>query len=412
MGKRRKKKFYTGPNLTEQHNFYTDQKLTVLIEKYDSNGVGVGFYKDIPIVVFNSIIGEEIEVSIEKIFPEKIIGKNIKVNTLSEKRTKIDCEFFGNCTGCQWMHINYPDQLTMKRDIVINHLSNNNLLIENIVQKTIPSEKKIHYRNHARFTVRKKNLKEEIGFVNFLNRQWTNINQCKIMNKTINSKMESLRNNLEGKTQVSIRASDITKSFLIQPKFENLELDTGQKYYKEKIFDNTYQVASPSFFQVNISQVEKIFKKLIESDVFSSNQLAVDAYCGVGTFTCLIAPYVNKVYGIEESASAIIDAKENSKKYSNIEYLLGKTEEVLSDVKENIDLLILDPPRIGCDDKVIEIINKIKPKDILLISCSPENFAVDISKLVSISYEVKKIIPFDMFPQTHHVEVVGVLNLL
>ena len=132
----------------------------------------------------------------------------------------------------------------------------------------------------------------------------------------------------------------------------------------------------------------------------------------MGTFTCLIAPYVNKVYGIEESASAIIDAKENSKKYSNIEYLLGKTEEVLSDVKENIDLLILDPPRIGCDDKVIEIINKIKPKDILLISCSPENFAVDISKLVSISYEVKKIIPFDMFPQTHHVEVVGVLNLL
>ena len=74
--------------------------------------------------------------------------------------------------------------------------------------------------------------------------------------------------------------------------------------------------------------------------------------------------------------------------------------------------MILDPPRIGCDDKVIEIINKIKPKDILLISCSPENFAVDISKLVSISYEVKKIIPFDMFPQTHHVEVVGVLNLL
>ena len=412
MGKRRKKKFYTGPNLTEEHNFYIDQKLTILIEKYDSNGVGMGFYKEIPIVVFNSIIGEEIEIAIEKIFPEKIIGKNLKVKQFSDKRTKIACEFFGNCTGCQWMHINYSDQLIMKRDIVVDHLSKNDLLIEDIVEKTIPSKKTIHYRNHARFTVRKKDENEEIGFVNFLNRQWTNVNQCKIMNKTINNRMELLRNNLQGKTQVSIRASDVTNSYLIQPKFENLEIDTGQKYYKEKIFNNIYQVASPSFFQVNISQVEKIFKKLFDSDVFSKNQIVVDAYCGVGTFTCLVSPYVNKVYGIEESASAVIDAKENSKKYSNIEYLLGKTEEVLSDVNENIDLLLLDPPRIGCDDKVIEIINKVKPKTILLISCSPENFAIDISKLVGISYEVKKIIPFDMFPQTHHVEVVGVLNLL
>jgi len=412
MGKRRKKKFYTGPNLTEEHNFYIDQELTVLIEKYDSNGVGIAYYEEIPILVFNSIVGEEIEIAVEKIFPEKIIGKNLKIKQYSDKRIEIACEFFGSCTGCQWMHINYSDQLIMKRDIVINHLLKNDLFIEKSVEKTIPSEKTIHYRNHARFTVRKKNENEEIGFVNFLNRQWTNINQCKIMNKTINNRMELLRNNLEGKTQVSIRASDVTNSYLIQPKFENLEIDTGQKYYKEKIFDNTYQVASPSFFQVNISQVEKIFKKLFDSNVFSKDQIAVDAYCGVGTFTCLVSPFVNKVYGIEESASAVIDAKENSKKYSNIEYLLGKTEDVLSDVKENIDLLLLDPPRIGCDDKVIEIINKIKPKTILLISCSPENFAVDISKLVGISYEVRKIIPFDMFPQTHHVEVVGVLQLL
>ena len=81
------------------------------------------------------------------------------------------------------------------------------------------------------------------------------------------------------------------------------------------------------------------------------------------------------------------------------------------DIDENIDLLLLDPPRVGCEDKVIRIIDKIKPKNILLISCSPENFAKDIAKLVDISYEVQKIIPFDMFPQTHHVEILGLLEL-
>ncbi|OUW96085.1 MAG: hypothetical protein CBD90_01365 [Chloroflexi bacterium TMED230] len=411
MGKRRKKKFYVGPNLTAEHNFHIGQQLQIKIEKYESNGVGTGFYNKIPVLVFNSIIGEEIEISIEKIYPEKIIGKNLEIRKASEKRTKVVCKFFGSCTGCQWLHINYPDQLNMKKEVVINELNKNHLSINNLVKNTIPSEKKFYYRNHARFTVREKDSREEMGFVNFLNREWTPINHCKIMNKTINQQMDLLRNNLADKTQVSIRGSDSTNSYLIQPKFENIEVETGQKYYEERIFDNIYQVASPSFFQVNILQVEKIFTELFDSGVFFKNQIAVDAYCGVGTFTCLISPYVKKVYGIEESASAVLDAKENSKNYTNIEYLQGKTEDVLLDIDENIDLLLLDPPRVGCEDKVIRIIDKIKPKNILLISCSPENFAKDIAKLVDISYEVQKIIPFDMFPQTHHVEILGLLEL-
>ena len=96
----------------------------------------------------------------------------------------------------------------------------------------------------------------------------------------------------------------------------------------------------------------------------------------------MIAPYVKKIVGIEESFSAVEDAKENSKKFSNIEYLLGKTEDILESYTENIDVLILDPPRIGCDEKVIKIIKDIKPKKIILISCSPENFAIDISRLI------------------------------
>ena len=133
------------------------------------------------------------------------------------------------------------------------------------------------------------------------------------MNKNINEKMKLLSGKLSNKTQVSIRASDKTGSYLIQPKFDNVEFETGQKYYTESIFDNFFQVASPSFFQVNISQVEQIFSKLQNLKIFNENQVVVDAYCGVGTFTCLIAPYVKKIIGIEESYSAVVDAKENSK---------------------------------------------------------------------------------------------------
>ena len=322
-----------------------------------------------------------------------------------------NCDFFGNCTGCQWLHIDYDHQLELKKLIVKNNLEKNNLFVDEIIEKTISSDRKFYYRNHGRFTVRKNKDLEELGFVNFLSRKWTSVDHCKIMSQNINDKLKLLKNNLSGKTQVSIRGSDSSTSFLIQPKFETDFFESGQKYYQEKIFDNYYQVASPSFFQVNISQVEKIFNYFLDQGIFSENQIVIDAYCGVGTFTCLIAPYVKKIYGIEESASAIIDANINSNKFNNIYYIQGKTEDVLLDVNDEIDILLLDPPRIGCEDLVIQKINRIKPRKILLISCSPENFAIDMYKLSSIGYKIQKIIPFDMFPQTHHVEVVGILEL-
>tara|TARA_B110000116_G_scaffold106671_1_gene92741 strand:+ start:771 stop:2018 length:1248 start_codon:yes stop_codon:yes gene_type:complete len=411
MGKRRNKKIYSGPNLTEKYNFQEDQLLKVDISEYSDNGIGIGYFEEIPIFVFKSILGEQVEVLIEKIYPEKIIAKIKKISKFSKNRVESKCEFFGKCTGCQWLHINYDEQLNMKMKIVEKNLEKNKVFCGKIIEQTVPSKKKFNYRNHGRFSIRKNNETEELGFINFLNRNWTSIDSCKIMNNTINEKIKLLSGKLSNKTQVSIRASDKTGSYLIQPKFENVEFETGQKYYTESIFDNFFQVASPSFFQVNISQVEQIFSKLQHLNVFNENQIVVDAYCGVGTFTCLIAPYVKKIIGIEESYSAVIDAKENSKNFENINYLLGKTENVLQETSEKIDVIILDPPRIGCDNNVIKIIEETKPKKIILISCSPENFARDIAKLIEKGiYNLSKVVPFDMFPQTHHVEILGVLD--
>ncbi len=116
--------------------------------------------------------------------------------------------------------------------------------------------------------------------------------------------------------------------------------------------------------------------------------------------------------GIEESHSAISDAKINSKNYKNIQYIIGKTEVVLQNNTEKFDTVILDPPRIGCEDSVIKNVISLEPKVIILISCSPENFCEDVYKIVSSNqYIIDKIIPIDMFPQTHHTEIVGILRL-
>ena len=158
----------------------------------------------------------------------------------------------------------------------------------------------------------------------------------------------------------------------------NASLNLAKEFKK---IDNARLISIASHSKEKRSYFKKKFN-INDQNIFSNQHTVLDAYCGVGTFTCLIAPYVKKIVGIEESFSAVEDAKENSKKFSNIEYLLGKTEDILESYTENIDVLILDPPRIGCDEKVIKIIKDIKPKKIILISCSPENFAIDISRLI------------------------------
>jgi|TARA_B100001750_G_scaffold247661_1_gene274215 23S rRNA (uracil1939-C5)-methyltransferase len=415
MAKRRKKDIYTGPNLTDQYDFYENQQLEIKIKEYHQNGVGIGYLKDIPVWIFNSIVGETVLVKISKIFPEKLIAEIVSFNKTSKKRIKPICKFYGKCTGCQWQHISYDEQLKLKKTNIVELLENLNLLDDDFVMDTIPSRNNFNYRNHARFTVRKDFEdfdKQKLGYINFLNRQWIGIDECKIMNHTINEKMKIISKDLRGLTQVSIRASDETKSFLIQPKLNMEEIESGQKYYKEKIENNIYNVASPSFFQVNPKQIEEIVKLLDSNHIFNQKDYVLDAYCGVGTFTCLIAPMVKKIVGIEESHSAIHDAKNNSKNFKNIKYIIGKTEEILQSNTEKFDTVILDPPRIGCEESVINNVISLEPKIIILISCSPENFCKDVYKLVnSKQYIIDKIIPIDMFPQTHHTEIVGILRL-
>ena len=204
-----------------------------------------------------------------------------------------------------------------------------------------------------------------------------------------------------------------TGHYLIQPKLSNpnLNFDTGQKWYTENMLDRDFRVASPSFFQVNTKQAEFMINLVGDRLNLNGREILVDAYAGVGVFASLLSNRVRKVIAIEESQAAVKDALFGLHDLKNIYYLEGKTEEVLKELEDQVDVIILDPPRTGCHPDAIDSVIASKANKIAYVSCDPPSLARDLSMLVDGGYSVENVSPIDMFPQTYHTECVATLSL-
>jgi len=143
----------------------------------------------------------------------------------------------------------------------------------------------------------------------------------------------------------------------------------------------------------------------------NGTELIIDAYAGVGTFASLLAPYVAKVIAIEESASAVQDCQVNAEDLTNIEFWRGRSEDVFSEMDQRPYAVVLDPPRAGCDARVLDALIKLKPERVVYVSCDPVTLARDLSHLSENTFDVVSVQPIDMFPQTYHVECVATLVL-
>lgn len=356
------------------------------------------------------VLAEIIEQQRSKRKQKRVFGTVKQILTPSRYRIKTPCDFYGHCTGCNWQHINYQYQLHLKQLILKNELYkylNKSIKIE----KIIPSVNQFNYRNHGRFSVRRNG---QIGFTNKVTKKFVGINKCLIMSENINSHIKKLDSLVGETSQISIRTAEYTESFLIQPKIKNkkIKIETGQKSYNEIINTNKFQISSPSFFQVNTPQISKM-SRIINSLIKDINKnILIDAYAGVGTFGIILKEKFNKIIGIEQSYSAVIDAKQNIKKIKNYHMVIGNSEEVISAIKPKIDLLLLDPSRKGCDEKLLEnlILNPVK--NIIYISCEPKTLGRDLNLLTQNSkYKIISINPIDLFPNTHHVESITLLKL-
>ena len=364
------------------------------------------------IFVFGGIPGELVKARIYRYRKKKINVISAIVDEVIESsphRISVKCPYFGPCSGCQWQHMDYEYQLELKKQIVVNSFSCYEALGNIYVNNAIASKNKFAYRNHARFSIK---FGGQIGFSNRVTRRFVKIDECLIMDQKINNHLSILQDKVSETTSMSIRVGVNTDNILIQPKLtdSNIPIETGQKFYIEEFYGKEFRVASPSFFQVNIAQAEKIVEIIKSSLNLLGNETLVDAYSGVGTFAISLAPSVGKVIAIEESASAIKDAEFAIGNIDNIEFILGKTENILGSIIDNIDILILDPSRKGCHPDTIEVILEKLPKSIVYVSCDPVTLARDLNMLVSGGYSIRYVQPLDMFPQTYHVEVIVIMD--
>ena len=393
-----------------QEKVTVGQRLELSLKSWGRLGEAMANHEGQDVFVLGGIPGERVVAEVIRVRRKYVAAIVEQVLEASPSRIDAPCQYYGVCTGCQWQHMDYSAQLSVKRDKVLDALERVGGLNDVKVHPTLPSPIQYGYRNHARFTVGREG---DLGFVNRETRRFVHIDNCMLMHEGINSILGHLQDRCGETTQLAIRAGRETDEYLVQPPLKNPEIPipTGQKHYIESVGERTFRVASPSFFQVNIDQAAQLIGIVREAVNLSGSEVLLDAYTGVGTFAILLTPFVKRVYAIEESSAAVADAKENAVGAENIQFLLGKTEDVLADLPERPDVVILDPPRAGCQPSALDHLAKLGSPMLVYVSCDPETLARDLKLLCANNYSIEQVQPLDMFPQTHHVECVAVLSL-
>lgn len=430
-------------------------------------GEGIAKIDGFTIFIPNAIKGEKVKILIIKVLKSHAFGKILDIIYKSDKRIEYDCETYKRCGGCNMRHIEYEETLIMKRNSV-QALVNKTLKNKVKVKNTIGMENPLHYRNKAQYPIgMNKENKPVIGVFARRSHEIIPINNC-LIQKPISEQIAKFileyitKNNISvydeksGKgifrhlvIKVGVKTNEVmcilvinahsfknenklveelvknfpniktivkninTKNTNVIMGKENIVL-YGDGYIKDILGDYTFKISPQSFYQVNPLQAEKLYNLGVEAAKITKNDIVFDLYCGIGTISLFMAKYAKKVYGVEIVEQAIKDAKENAKtnNIENTEFIAGDTEIVLDDLINNKkiipDVVMVDPPRKGLDNRTIENINKIKPNRVIYISCNPATLIRDLAKFEE-NYEIKSIQPVDMFPFSSHVECVAVM---
>ena len=395
---------------TVQGNVARGETLNLQLTAWGRLGEAMASHDGQDVFVFGGIPGERVVAEVVGTRRKYVAARVVEVLEPSPHRVEPPCPYFGDCTGCQWQHVAYDSQLDVKREKVVDALVRVGQFVNPPVSTVLPSDQQYEYRNHARFTVGPDGV---LGFVNRETRRFVGINHCKLMHREINRCLTQLQGHCCETTQLSIRAGQETGEFLVQPTMTSptIQMTTGQKSYLDSVDGRSFRVSSPSFFQVNISQTAQAVQVVRRGLRLTPNDVLLDAYSGVGTFAILLATYVKKVIAVEESSAAVSDARENATGVDNVEFTVGRTEEVLGRLDENPDVVVLDPPRTGCQPAALQSLIQLAPPRVAYVSCDAETMARDLKRLCEGPYTLKQVVPLDMFPQTHHVECVAILEL-
>jgi len=394
--------------------------MKLVIESLDHQGRGLAKQNEKVYFVDNAIEGEEVEVNIlktKKNICECEVTKYYKLNEYD--RIKPICPYYKECGGCDIMHIKNQNKYKKdKLNNIINKYVDKNLEIDEVVNLN-----NLNYRNKITLQVQNKKL----GLYRKKSNQIVEIDNCYLVKESINDLIKIIKNeiNLENVKQIVIKASEEIMVIFYTTKNTNININPlkqkvhsiyindkkifGKDKIIEKMDDYQFLVSPESFFQVN-NEVATAMYNYINS-LIENVDVLFDLYCGTGTIGIFLNKKAKKIIGIEINQSAIKDANQNIElnKVKNTQFFCTDAANITNKTNLKPDTIIIDPPRSGLDKKMIDDIKKLKPKQIIYVSCDPMTLARDLKEFTE--YEIKNIKGFDMFPNTYHVETVVNLNL-
>lgn len=444
-----------------------NQKIKLSIHNMGSAGEGIGQYQGFTVFVDGALTDEVVEARLYQ--RQKRFGRASLLSLVEPSPHRVDppCPLFGRCGGCQLMHLSYSEQLVVKQQRVIDALQRIGKINDVEVAPCLPSPSPLAYRNKIQMPVKpcgKDGL--SIGLYARSSHELVEVDKCYIhctLGEDVYKKIAPIikqsgihaydpvtgvgeLRHLIIKSAVKtaevlvvlVTKGDITpvlkgiaeKIMASCPSVKgvvhniNTERDNvilGSRYHvlkgsgtiQEKLCGLMFNVSPASFFQVNPQQAECLYDKALECADLKGHEVVLDAYCGVGTMSLFFAKHAKQVIGVECVSEAIEDAKNNAKlnQISNATFICANAETFINTLSE-IDVIILNPPRKGCEISFLEGIGRLRPKTVVYISCDPATLSRDLAILRGLGYDIDVIQPFDMFPQTAHVECVVKLKLI
>ena len=396
--------------------------MLVKIEKLDNQGRGICYINNKITFIPNTLPEELVDIKITKETSKYNEGIVVSYQKISPKRVEAICPYYQKCGGCYLMHVSYKDSVNFKKDKLASILTKYANINNDI--SFIPSPKTLYYRN--KITLKIKN--NEYGYYSPNSHNFIKVDKCLLVKEEINNFLPiipkfniidgeiTIRSNYNQELLISITTNNkITlpeelSNYKVVGVILNNELIYGENHFIDIINHKLFEISYNSFFQIN-NYITSIIFNDIKKEVPKHSKV-LDLYCGVGTLGIASYNENEKLYGIEIIPNAILNAIKNSKinKIDNVSYHLGDVAKIINKINDNIDVVIIDPPRKGIDKKTISIILKILPKKIIYMSCDPITLARDLNILKN-KYDLEKITGYDMFPYTYHVECVCTIKL-
>ena len=441
----------------------------IISQGYEGEGIAKIDNK-YPIFIEGALKGEKVKVRIVKVNKNFAYGKLIEVLEASEERVNPPCAIYKRCGGCKLQHASYKAQLDFKWDRVKDCVSKIGKLDPSIVKYPLGMEEPWRYRNKVQLPIGLINGEVKIGFFAPRSHDIIDMESCLIQDEIGDKVVKLTREwiekfnirpyNVDGEydekgivRHIMIRRGFTTNEVMVvlvtngeklphKEEFVDLMVKNipgiksviqninskktnvilglesktlwGEDTISDYIGDFRFNISPLSFFQVNPTQTEVLYGKALEYANLTGNEEVFDAYCGTGTITLFLSQKAKKVYGVEIIPQAIdnawINAKEN--KVDNVEFFVGESEVVIPDLINKgvkADVVVVDPPRKGCDKKLLDAITNINAKKIVYVSCDPSTLGRDLQVLEENGYKTLEVQPVDMFPNTSHVENVAKL---